>query len=149
MIDYVLALTERLEIGTAMRTQMDAGTGSHQLEGMQPGVEQPVYGVAFYMVTGLIPSFETISFQLVVDENDARRLLNGGKANYGDSGYHGRTGRRLLQDRISLRQTQRKCPMVMTSRRLPPTTIDRMVHGSMSRRSSRRMAGSLSKPRIP
>ena len=29
MIDYVLALTERLEIGTMMRTQMDAGTGSH------------------------------------------------------------------------------------------------------------------------
>ena len=87
MTDYVLALTERLEIGTTMRKQMDEEQVRTQLEGMQPGVEQPVYGVAFYMVTGLIPSFETVSFQPVVDEADARRLLNGGKANYGDTGY--------------------------------------------------------------
>ena len=87
MMDYVMALTERLEIGNTMRTQFEQEQVRTQLEGMQPGVEQPVYGVAFYMVTGLIPSFETVNFQPVVDENDARRLLNGGKANYGDSGF--------------------------------------------------------------
>ena len=87
MMDYVLALTERLEIGASMRKQFEQQEVRTQLEGMQPGVEQPVYGVALYMVTGLIPSFETINFQPVVDEADARRLLNGGKANYGDSGY--------------------------------------------------------------
>ena len=87
MMDYMLALTERLEIGATMRKQIDEEQVRTQLEGMQPGVEQPVYGVAFYMVTGLIPSFETISFQPVVDEADARRLLNGGKASYGDNGY--------------------------------------------------------------
>ena len=87
MMDYMLALTERLDIGATMRKQIDEEQVRTQLEGMQPGVEQPVYGVAFYMVTGLIPSFETVSFQPVVDETDARRLLNGGKANYGDNGY--------------------------------------------------------------
>lgn len=87
MVDYVLTLTERLEIGTTMRKQMDEEQVRTQLEGIQPGVEQPVYGVAYYMVAGLIPSFETVSFQPVVDEVDARRLLNGGKANYGGNGY--------------------------------------------------------------
>lgn len=87
MVDYMLALTERLEIGTTMRKEMDEEQVRTQLEGMQSGVDQPVYGVAFYMVTGLIPSFEMVSFQPVVDEDDARRLVNGGKANYGDSGY--------------------------------------------------------------
>jgi len=87
MMDYVLALTEKLEIGATMRTQWEEEQFRTQLEGVQPGVEQPVYGVALYMVTGLIPSFETINFQPVVDEDDARRLLNGGKANYGDNGY--------------------------------------------------------------
>ncbi|MEJ7591197.1 MAG: hypothetical protein WKF77_06590 [Planctomycetaceae bacterium] len=87
MIDYVMALTEKLEIGTTLRTQFEQEQVRTQLEGMQPGVEQPVFGVAFYMVTGLIPSFETIIFQPVVDEDDARRILNGGKANHGDNGY--------------------------------------------------------------
>jgi len=87
MMDYVLALTEKLEIGTSLRAQMNEEQVRGELAGMQPGVEQPVYGVALYMVTGLIPSFETINFQPVVDEDDARRLLNGGKANYGDNGY--------------------------------------------------------------
>ncbi len=87
MIDYVLKLTERLEIGSTLREQMSQERVRSQLEGIQPGVEQPVYGIAFYMVTGLIPSFETINFQPVVDEDDARRLLNAGKGNYGDNGY--------------------------------------------------------------
>ena len=87
MIDYMLALTERLEIGTMMRKEMDEEQTRTQLEGMQPGVEQPLYGVAFYMVTGLIPSFETVRFEPVVDEVDARRLLNGSNANHGPNGY--------------------------------------------------------------
>ena len=87
MIDYVLTLTKRLDIGSTLREQMSQERVSSQLEGIQPGVEQPVYGVAFYMVTGLIPSFETVNFQPVVDDDDARRLLNAGKANYGDNGY--------------------------------------------------------------
>ena len=87
MIDYVLKLTERLEIGSTLREQMSQERVRSELEGIQPGVEQPVYGIAFYMVTGLIPSFETVNFQTVVDEDDALRLLNAGKANYGDNGY--------------------------------------------------------------
>ncbi|MDA1232547.1 MAG: hypothetical protein O2856_17375, partial [Planctomycetota bacterium] len=87
MIDYVMRLTERIEIGTTMRKQFEQDEIRSQVEGMQPNIEQPVYGVAIYMVTGLIPSFDTVSFQPVADEEDARRLLNAGKANYGDNGY--------------------------------------------------------------
>lgn len=87
MIDYIMRLTERLEIGTTMRKQFEQDENRSTIEAMQPNVEQPVYGVAIYMVTGLIPSFDTVSFQPVADEEDARRLLNAGKANYGDNGY--------------------------------------------------------------
>ena len=86
-IEYAMNLTERLEIGTTMRQQMSQGLVTTQLEGIQPATDDPMYGVAWYMVTGLIPSFESINFQPVVDEADARRLVNGRKANYGDNGY--------------------------------------------------------------
>ena len=43
--------------------------------------------MAWYMVTGLIPSYETVSFQHVIDAADARRLLDGEKKNFGDNGY--------------------------------------------------------------
>lgn len=87
MIDYVTTLTERLEIGKSMRNQFEQQNVRSQIEGMQPNVEEPVYGLAVYMVTGLIPSYDTVSFQPVADEEDARRLLNAGKAYYGTNGY--------------------------------------------------------------
>ncbi len=85
--DYVLNLTERLDIGTTMRSQLGQENVQEQLAGSQPKVDDPVYGMAWYMVTGIIPSYETVSFQPVIDEADARRLLNGEKKNYGDNGY--------------------------------------------------------------
>ena len=86
-LDYVLNLTERLEIGTTMRSQLSEENIQEQLAGSQPKVDDPVYGVAWYMVTGLIPSYETISFQPVIDEADALRLMNGEKTNYGTNGF--------------------------------------------------------------
>ena len=86
-LDYIINLTERLEIGTTMRSQLGDENIQEQLAGSQPKVDDPVYGVAWYMVTGLIPSYDTISFQPVIDEADARRLMNGEKANYGDNGF--------------------------------------------------------------
>jgi len=86
-MEYVLNLTERLEIGATMRSQFGSENIQEQLAGSQPKVDDPVYGVAWYMVTGLIPSYDTISFQPVVDEADARRLMNGEKANYGTNGF--------------------------------------------------------------
>lgn len=86
-LDYVLNLTERLNIGTTMRSQLGQENVKEQLEGSQPKVDDPVFGVAWYMVTGLIPSYDTISFQPVVDEADALRLINGEKKNFGDNGF--------------------------------------------------------------
>lgn len=86
-VDYVMNLTEQMEIGETTRRQMSEQDIEGQLAGMQPRVEQPAYGIAWYMVTGLIPTFESISFQPIVDEADARRLLNAAKTNYGDNGY--------------------------------------------------------------
>jgi hypothetical protein len=86
-LDYVLNLTERLNIGTTMRTQLGQENVQEQLEGSQPKVDEPVYGVAWYMVTGLIPSYDTITFQPVIDEADALRLMNGEKRNFGDNGF--------------------------------------------------------------
>lgn len=85
--DYVLNLTERLNIGTTMSAQFDQENVLEQLAGPQPKVDDPVYGMAWYMVTGLIPSYETVSFQHVIDAADARRLLDGEKKNFGDNGY--------------------------------------------------------------
>jgi hypothetical protein len=87
IIDYVKAFSERLEIGSTLRTQFEQQEARTQIEGLQAGVDEPVYGMAWYMVTGLIPTFQTVSFQPVLDENDARRLLNVGKTNYSDNGY--------------------------------------------------------------
>ncbi len=87
MIDYVMSLTERLDIGSMVRNEFEKSETQAQAAGMQAGIDEPVYGVAWYMVAGVIPSFESVSFQPVVDEDDARRMLNAGKANYGQNGY--------------------------------------------------------------
>lgn len=87
IIDYVMSLTERLDIGSMVRNEFEKSETQAQAAGMQAGIAEPVYGVAWYMVAGVIPSFESVSFQPVVDEDDARRMLNAGKANYGQNGY--------------------------------------------------------------
>ncbi|MEZ6035469.1 MAG: hypothetical protein R3C17_20425 [Planctomycetaceae bacterium] len=87
MIDYTMSLTEQLDIGSTMRTQFGQEQTQTQIAGMQASIEEPVYGVAWYLVAGVIPSFESVSFQPVADEQDARRMLNAGKANFGENGY--------------------------------------------------------------
>jgi len=86
VMDYAKKLTERLAIGKSMREDIESERSTAQMENSFPKVEHPLYGVAFYMVTGLIPSFETVSFQQVIDEADARRLVNGRKQQWGERG---------------------------------------------------------------
>ena len=145
MIDYVMRLTERIEIGTTMRKQFEQDEIRSQVEGMQPNIEQPVYGVAIYMVTGLIPSFDTVSFQPVADEEDARRLLNAGKANYGDNGYMEDLGDKCFK--TGYRST--------SSSELPDdfdestlARIDSPARGAW-KRSSKKTVRNISKPQIP
>lgn len=91
MIDYMKNLTTRLQIGKSFQEQLSSEQQQEQMEQISPKVQEPLYGFAMYMVAGLIPSFETVSFQQVVDEEDARRLVNGRKRQWGENG--------TLQDR--------------------------------------------------
>lgn len=85
-IDYMKGLTERLEIGKSMRESLYSALQALQINNTIAKVDEPLYGFAGYMVQGLIPSYETISFQQVADEDDARRIANARKAQWGDQG---------------------------------------------------------------
>lgn len=85
-MDYVRYLATQIEIGEAFREQLDDEVQAEQLERIQPRVTEPLYGTAMYMVTGLVPSFEAVTFQQVLDEEDARRLAEGRKQQWGDQG---------------------------------------------------------------
>ncbi|MEZ6125188.1 MAG: hypothetical protein R3C49_18735 [Planctomycetaceae bacterium] len=69
--DYIVKLAERLAIAEDFRKQI----GNTDLQEMVPQVQQPISGVIYYLVQGLIPSWETVYFQQVADEADAKRLL--------------------------------------------------------------------------
>jgi len=83
VIEYAKNLTERLNIGASIQEQLALESQQEGLESLAPRVEEPLYGFAMYMVSGLIPSLETISFQQVIDEVDATRLVTGRKLQYG------------------------------------------------------------------
>jgi hypothetical protein len=86
VMDYVRHLGTQIEIGEEFREQLDDEAQAEQLERIQPKVTEPLYGTAMYMVTGLVPSFEAVTFQQVLDEEDARRLAEGRKQQWGDQG---------------------------------------------------------------
>lgn len=83
MLDYIRHLTRRLEMEASM---FDNVPDNEQLEGLRSQVDQAISGTAWYMVQGLIPSFENIYFQEVVDEADAKRMMNAQKKMYGANG---------------------------------------------------------------
>lgn len=83
MFRYMLELSKRLEIGNALLELADQQ--QERLENIDSKVETPITGTAWHMVQGLIPTFKTITFQEVVDEADARRLLNARKEIFGNN----------------------------------------------------------------
>lgn len=82
MINYAMDLAKRLEMGVDLLNQIP----TDRIEAMKSEVEVPVHGASWFMVQGLIPSWETVYFQQVVDEADARRVINGRKKMMGDRG---------------------------------------------------------------
>ncbi|MEZ6041160.1 MAG: hypothetical protein R3C20_11680 [Planctomycetaceae bacterium] len=80
-LNYSRRLSERLQIGEELMKQIP----EERLEGLFTTAPEPVTGGAYYMVRGLLPSFETISFQQVVDEVEARRMLDARKSQFGGS----------------------------------------------------------------
>lgn len=83
---YVANLSKQLQLGDSIMKQMEDESSAERLKTIEPQVENPVYGTAMYLVSGLIPSSESISFQQVTDEADARRLVDGRKSQWGDKG---------------------------------------------------------------
>ena len=83
---YMKGLTERLEIGKSIREGIQNEEEQERIRSTTGKVEEPLYGFAGYMVQSLIPSYETLSFQQVADEDDARRIANARKAQWGEQG---------------------------------------------------------------
>jgi hypothetical protein len=80
---YMKGLTERLEIGKSMREAMENEEQQERITNTMGKVDEPLYGFAGYMVQSLIPSYETLSFQQVADEDDARRIADAHRAQWG------------------------------------------------------------------
>ena len=81
---YMKGLTERLDIGKSIREGIENEEEQERIRSTTGKVDEPLYGFAGYMVQGLIPSYETLSFQQVADEDDARRIANARKTQWGD-----------------------------------------------------------------
>ncbi|MEZ6132568.1 MAG: hypothetical protein R3C59_28210 [Planctomycetaceae bacterium] len=62
MAAYVKGLAERLDVGSAVTKMYSELEKNEDFKSLQPKVEHPVTGTAWYLVQGLIPSFETVYF---------------------------------------------------------------------------------------
>ncbi|APZ94227.1 hypothetical protein [Fuerstiella marisgermanici] len=82
MFEYMQTLAKRLEIGKAMFQSMPM----EQFEGFRSKVEVPINGAAWYMVQGLLPSYEVVYFQQVIDVADAKRMIDARKKMFGPNG---------------------------------------------------------------
>lgn len=72
VINYVKKLTSRMNYESVI---FDTMPPDADIEGMVPAVDEQITGQAWYMVQGLIPSFEPIYFRKVADVADAKRML--------------------------------------------------------------------------
>lgn len=82
MFQYIEKLSKRLEIGDALVKAM----GDRQdIGSMDPKVEVPIHGAAYFLVQGLIPSWETMYFQQVADAADGKRVLNARSKMFGQN----------------------------------------------------------------
>ena len=82
MAEYFKKLSARLSIGETMMKDLE----SDRLAEMFPSAPEPLLGGAYYMVQGLLPTYEVMSFQQVADEADALKVLNGRKKQFGGTG---------------------------------------------------------------
>lgn len=69
--EYIQHLAERLEVGSTMFETIP----TEQLEAFRSKLDVPVGGLSVYMVQGLLPGFEPLYFQEVIDAADAKRVV--------------------------------------------------------------------------
>lgn len=83
VLEYVKKLTSRINYETVI---FESAPADDALEALAPKVEEQISGQAWYMVEGILPSFDSISFRKVADVADARRVLKArGSAQGGSS----------------------------------------------------------------
>ncbi len=81
MFEYMQNLAKRLEVGKTMFQTIPVD----QLDAFKSEVEVPIMGSSWYMVQGLLPSYEVVYFQQVVDAADAKRMVNARTKMYGQN----------------------------------------------------------------
>lgn len=62
VFEYAIRLTEKMELAESIRRDL-ADSLEDETE-TEPGVQEPVVGYAAYLVSGLIPSVEFVSFYI-------------------------------------------------------------------------------------
>lgn len=72
VFDYMRKLTSRMNFESSI---FDDVPSDADIKQMVPAVDEQITGQAWYMVQGLIPSFEPIYFRKVADVADAKRML--------------------------------------------------------------------------
>ena len=82
MLEYMQKLGQQLNVGKTMFQEIP----SDGLDGINGDVPDPLSGVAWYMVQGLIPSYDVIYFQEVRDLDDARSVLRSRARMFGQNG---------------------------------------------------------------
>jgi hypothetical protein len=77
---YVAGMSKRMGVGATTSQQFQ-----RQIEKwIVTKVQDPVVGQIYYLVQGLVPSMETISFQSVIDEKEAMALIESRKQMMGE-----------------------------------------------------------------
>lgn len=91
VLTYAGKIAGSLDNASTLMKELNEERVKERMDGIEPKVEDPLYGFAWYMVTGLIPSLDVVQFQQVVDEADARRLMNGRSKQFGANSNAGLT----------------------------------------------------------
>lgn len=82
--EYLKKLTQRLNHDSTM---VKSAPSQDVMKDMVPAVDEQITGQAFYMVQGLVPSFDAVYFRRVADVDDAKRTLKArGRNMGGDNG---------------------------------------------------------------
>lgn len=77
---YMQDMSKRMEVGKSFSERIDS-----QLEKQTfTKTQTPVAGMLVYLVQGLVPGLEQITFQSVVDEAEARTIMNSQREMFGD-----------------------------------------------------------------
>lgn len=77
VMDYAGKIAKSLDDAIDLLRDLEDEKTQERLDSIQPKVEDPMHGFAWYMVTGLISSFDVVSFPQAVDEDDAQVPVKG------------------------------------------------------------------------